>query len=230
MIAGRTRFQGARHILRFNWQWYALALAVAVVLPPIVVAPAILWSVLSLAVSHYVYDRSPLYRFTWLSLPVPPRSCVHLHAGFDETSALLGQVFPEATHRVFDLYDPAEMTEPSIARARNTTAPHADWRALPLPTAGADAVFLLFAAHELRRAPARVALFREAARVLRTGGRIVVAEHLRDWANFFAFGPGFFHFLPERAWREAARDAGLRVRRRFRVTPFVAVFELEHAA
>ena len=68
--------------------------------------------------------------------------------------------------------------------------------------------------------------FREVARVLRSHGDLVVVEHFRDWANFMAFGPGFFHFLPETAWRNAAAAGGFEIRRQFRVTPFVNVFVL----
>jgi ubiquinone/menaquinone biosynthesis C-methylase UbiE len=83
-----------------------------------------------------------------------------------------------------------------------------------------DAAFVVFTAHELRRAESRERLFRELARVVRPGGEIVVVEHLRDWRNFLAFGPGFLHFLPERAWRTAS----LRIARTFTITPFVRVF------
>jgi hypothetical protein len=53
-----------------------------------------------------------------------------------------------------------------------------------------------------------------------------VVEHLRDWANFLAFGPGFLHFLAEQAWQQAAAAGGLRIEKRLRVTPFVNVFVL----
>jgi SAM-dependent methyltransferase len=233
MIPGREPLQGARQILRFNWPFYGAAVLLSAVLcaTPLRPAalPALFWICSSLITAVYVYDLSPLYTFAWLHLPNPPRFWIHLHAGFDETSHLLEQLFPATRHRIFNLYDPAEMTEHSIARARAAGSPRTDWRALPLATNCCDAVFLLFAAHEFRSASARTALFAEIARVLRGGGKLVIAEHARDWRNFLAFGPGFLHFLPESAWYQAAAAAGLVVRSRRSVTPFVSVFILERS-
>lgn len=160
-------------------------------------------------------------------LPVPPRQWVNIHAGLDETSGLLAALFPMAEGRVVDIHDAAEMTETSIGEARriaSTTAPAGDWRALPLFDKSCDAAFLIFAAHELRRHDARVTLFREIARSLRTAGSLILVEHLRDSANFLAFGPGFLHFLSRGAWRRAARAAGLEIRSESSITPFVRVF------
>ena len=197
--------------------------------------PAFFWLVISIAVSHYVYDRSPLYGLRWLSecLPREPRTWVQLHAGLDETSGAIGVLFPAARGEVLDIFDPADMTEPSIAQARNVArveARAADWRALPMATGACDAAFLIFTAHEFRRAPVRARFFREVARVLRGNGDLIVVEHLRDWANFLAFGPGFLHFLPARAWLTAAESGGFEIRRRFHVTPFVNVFAMRRKA
>jgi SAM-dependent methyltransferase len=240
-----------KNILRYNWRFYAgacagigAALPIALYASPpwrtlvlIGVLPALWWLCSSLLVSYYVYDRSSLYSLRWIEgcLSRSPRRWINIHAGLDETSARLAALFPATESRILDIYDPREMTEPSIAEARRVTpsrlqATPADWRALPLPDHAVDTAFLIFAAHELRRPSSRAQLFREIARVLRGGGELVVVEHLRDWANFFAFGPGFLHFLPERAWRHAADAAGLRVRRRTSLTPFVHVFVLRSPA
>jgi hypothetical protein len=186
------------------------------------VAMAVFWMAASLAVSHYVYDRSPLYTFEWLA---PPTSAAIVHAGLDQCSEPLRKRFPQASFRVFDIFDQREMTEPSIARARAITpgpgSESASWRSLPAASGEFDAVYVIFAAHELRRRGARIALFRELARVT---GRLVLMEHLRDLPNFLAFGPGFLHFMPRSEWLLAANAAGFRRESEFAITPFVRVF------
>lgn len=246
-IPTRGRCQGVLQILRFNRPFYLRTLAgvmAALLLAPYVpdfwrtlllagTLPALFWLASSLLVSWYVYDRSPLYRFGWLAgrLSASPRRWVNIHAGFDETSHLLAALFPVAEGRVLDIHDPGEMTEPSIEEARRLVrspipAEPADFRALPLPDGSCDAAFLIFAAHELRCHDARVQLFREVVRSLRPGGKLILLEHLRDCANFVAFGPGFLHFLSELAWRRAADAAGLETCSDFSLTPFVHGFVL----
>ncbi|HEV8578718.1 MAG TPA: class I SAM-dependent methyltransferase [Thermoanaerobaculia bacterium] len=247
--APRSPYHGLLQILRYNQPMFAktgaaaLAAILALVLLPLPrpvailvtagVAAALLWSVSSLLVSHWVYDRSPLRDWNWLAglFPTPPRRWTSVHAGLDETFGALTRIFPAAGGTVLDIYDPAEMTEPSIARARRLSldraATAADFRALPLPDASQDAVFLIFAVHELRRPESRLRCFQEIARALVPGGRLVLVEHLRDGRNFLAFGPGFLHFLPRSEWLRLAKAAGLAVREDFRITPFVAVLVLE---
>ncbi len=246
-ISNRGPFQGMFQILVFNWRLYALGfvglVAAALVLKyaPIGhlwrvtavagMAATIFWTVSSLLVSHWIYDRSPIYKWTWLGecFPEPPHCWVDIHAGLDESSVAIERLYPDSTATVLDIFDPREMTEPSIAearlRTRNTVqAKGADFRALPLESKSMDAVFLIFAAHEIRSVKSRAEFFGELHRILKPAGRIVLVEHLRDWRNFLAFGPGYRHFQSEKAWMDGARDSGLAIVNEFRVTPFVKVF------
>jgi len=231
----RTRYQGALQILRFNRRFFAAAAAgaAALVYAPSpwrwAVLPAIFWSISSLLTSHFIYDRYPLYRLAWLprNLSRRPRRWLHLHAGLNEIGDTLSSIFPAAEGRTADFFDPAGMTEPSIRAARALAAepdPHVDWRHLPFPDAGFDAVFFVFSAHELRRAESRAHLFREAARVLHREGELVLVEHLRDSRNFLAFGPGFLHFFSTSEWQHTAAAAALTLRRSQSLTPFVRLF------
>jgi len=81
-LAPRGKYQGATQILRFNWPFYFAALlfllatgfAIAVVSIPnsvrVPLSAAILlaafWLTGSLAIAHYIYDRSPIYHGTWI--------------------------------------------------------------------------------------------------------------------------------------------------------------------
>jgi hypothetical protein len=238
----RGRFDGVRQILRFNRPLFLVAAAVEIagaallagglvpagwrLLLAAVLALAAFWAGATLAVAHGVYDRSGFYSFGWL--PALPRGLgrwINVHAGFDQTTDPLRAAFPHACGIAIDLFDPAVMTEKSIRRARRTAAPVAGTRAgrfdaWPVDDAEADAVFLFFAAHELRTPAQRAALFAEAQRALDSGGAVVMVEHLRGAANLAAFGPGAFHFHPRSAWIAAADAAGLLLEREFPITPF----------
>jgi len=248
IVENRAPYQGLLEIFRYNQAFYvrslaavAVAAVVSVWLPSalrslllLACGSAVAWTCSSLLVSHYVYDRSPLYSLQWLSglLSRPPADWINIHAGIDETTGIITSIFPGSTGQTVDIYDPEEMTEPSIGQARHITQAHsptADWRALPAADHDFDAVFLFFAAHELRHREARVKFFQEVARVLRPTGEVVLVEHLRDWSNFAAFGPGFLHFFSGSTWQEAAEAAHLSIRQRCTVTPFVHVFVLSRS-
>src|SRR6478736_5997571 len=96
------------------------------------------------------------------ALGFAPASWINLHAGHDEASDALRRIFKDGCGRVFDIFSAAEMTEPSIARARRLSrcqAEPADYRRLPLATGSIDVATLLLAAHELRSDEAMGALF-----------------------------------------------------------------------
>jgi SAM-dependent methyltransferase len=242
-------FAGVAKIVRFNIQFYLLSVAALSGVGLLIAsqklpswfellllcgaAAVAFWTASSLLASWYVYDHAGVTRWQWLprKMAVSPHRWANIHAGLDESTSALRQLFPGTEGSVVDIYDPREMTEPSIARARRihpsaVQSRQGKYDDLPLPENCCDAVFLLFAAHEVRAAEHRTQLFRETARALRKDGRVVLVEHLRDWKNFFAFGPGFFHFHSRRSWLRSIRDAGLVVEHESSVTPFVECFVL----
>ncbi|TGE08476.1 methyltransferase domain-containing protein [Hymenobacter fodinae] len=243
----RKPLQGVGNILRFNWHFYALAAGSMV----LVGASRYVWPAwgpwallllaaigvtvgVSLLVSFYVYDVSNLYSLQWLPerLLAPAGTVVNIHAGFDETSALLQQRFESSPLVVLDFYDPQLHTEVSIRRARAAYAAYpgtqrVQTHALPLADNSADCVFLLLAAHEVRHPRQREAFLREVHRVLRPAGKLVVVEHLRDAANFAAYTVGFLHFYSRKTWQRAFAEAGLTLAEEKKITPFVSAFILK---
>lgn len=245
----RSRYGGVRQIVRFNWPYYAAATAataaasallILVPLPapwPSLALAALLlanaWLVLSLAVSHWIYDRSSVSRGEWLRGIAAPRIAV-CHFGQDEVSAHVARWLPTAAVQVFDLYDGALGT-PSLRRARALAAPAPGTRtapldAIPLGSASQDLAVLAFAAHEVRDHATRVRLCTELTRCLAPGGMLLVVEHLRDAPNLLAYGPGGFHFLSRRTWLRTFAAAGLAVVGETSFTPWVRRFELQRRA
>jgi len=243
----RTDFQGVATIVRFNWPFYlAAALIFGGLLtgvfwvpegwPIVLLICGLLVSgyfpIVSLLVSHWIYDRSDLYRFCWLDRIPESRSArrvVFCHSGFDEASELLRAGMGNAEWTVLDHYDSARMTEASIKRARKLFPPTEETVAVPYDdwaTEGhdADLIFGILAIHEFRSVGERTAWFAEARRALAPGGRIIVVEHVRDLANFVAFGPGFFHFHSVKKWQESWEGAGLKLGKTFQITPWIRVF------
>lgn len=246
----RSRYGGVWQIVRFNWPWYAAAAAataaaaallILVPLPapwPSLALAALLlanaWLVLSLAVSHWIYDRSSVSRGEWLR-GIAAQRIVVCHFGQDEASAHVARWLPTAALHVFDLFE-STLGTPSLRRARALATPNTSTRAaaleaLPLANATQDLAILAFAAHEVRDHATRVRLCTELARCLAPGGTLLVVEHLRDTWNLLAYGPGGFHFLSRRTWLRTFAAAGLEVVGETSLTPWVRRFELQrHAA
>jgi hypothetical protein len=241
-----------QNIVRFNWPMFvttALIVLLAIVgaltlttpiwraILALIASGLALGTIISLAVSHHVYDRSDLYRFAWLTRALAsglPRRATFCHTGFDECSDVLRAQLRETRWTLLDHYDPTWMTEASIQRARHRCPPPrgtiaAPFDAWPVSERSADLVIGMLAIHELRRDAERVTWFAEAHRVLDAGGRVIVVEHVRDLANVAVFGPGALHFHSVAAWQRSWEQARFRLRDEFRVTKWVRVFVLEHA-
>lgn len=247
MESVRKPFQGVGNIIRFNWHYYILsAIAISVLLMVkiqiselsafaiAIVFLIVIANLVSLLVSFYIYDCSPLYKLNWIehSGTENCHSIVNITAGFDETSCLLKQKFPDANLTVLDFYDPKKHTEISIKRARKVYATFPNTMRigtsdLPLEKECADQIFVILSAHEIRDDGERTIFFHELNRVTKTHGNIIVTEHLRDLPNFLAYNIGFFHFHSKHTWKNSFRKAGLTIAKEVKITPFITAFILQ---
>jgi SAM-dependent methyltransferase len=244
-----NHYSGVLKIVRFNWPWYATGLlvtltAVLCVLFGVLrgfwgslfVAAAIVanfWLLVSLAVSHYIYDRSDISRGAWLDGldSIGLGQVAIFHAGHDEASHTVARCLPSLKFEVFDFYSANRNGTASLKRARALNVRHdvpINLNKFPFRSGALDLALVVFAAHEIRQPEERAAFFRELGRVLAPTGRVVVVEHLRDAWNFFAYGLGAFHFLSRRTWHESFANGNLTLLHERALTPFVRRFELRN--
>lgn len=242
----RRKFQGVLNILSFNRHFYVLG-GIAMVLliasywffswPAylfwIAIAAFIYGLIMPLIVSAYVYDFSGYYSFDWLKhyqlQDGEDKLILNINAGFDETSFILHHYFPKATLRVFDFYNPEEHTEPAIIRARKVSMVYPGTQvmhtnSIPLNDQSADVIFLLSAAHEIRKQEEKIQFLQECRRLCKPGGQVIMVEHLRDFPNFLVFSVGFTHFFSRRIWKMAYTAAGFTSINEIKFTPFMSVF------
>jgi len=242
----RRKFQGVLNILSFNRHFYVYGLAIVVMLsatqlfiqwPPflfwIIVAAFLYGFLMPLFVSAYVYDFSGYYEFQWLegivSNEKQVRSIVSINAGFDETSFIIKNKFPQSVVQVFDFYNPEYHTEVAIKRARKVSLVYPGTQqipsdSIPLQNQTADIIFLLSAVHEIRLFDEKVRFLKECHRLCRPNGSVIMVEHLRDFPNFLAFTVGFTHFFSRSVWRNAFKQAGFSGFQETKFTPFMSVF------
>ncbi|MCB9076763.1 MAG: methyltransferase domain-containing protein [Anaerolineaceae bacterium] len=134
------------------------------------------------------------------------------------TQGLLAR-FNRGHYFVLDIYDPHKMPDAALRRARAMTPPldtdrriyrrTAKVESLPMPHNWADVIYCSFSLHELHDAADRQKIFSEFTRILKPNGKLLIAEHDRDWLNFIAFGPGVYSFFSAATWTKHITEAGL---------------------
>jgi hypothetical protein len=128
MTASRGAYTGVLKILQYNLHSYIASVCAMLgigvllwlrLLPPAggalligVAALTAFWTLSSLFASYYVYDYAGVTRWHWLpaALMFPPRQWLNIHAGLDESTQILTQLFPDTGYAVLDIYDRREMT------------------------------------------------------------------------------------------------------------------------
>lgn len=240
----RKPFQGVLNIIKFNWHFYLLSFVLLCGLLvlnnyfsdhsyiSVIFILILATTLISLSVSFYVYDLSNLYKLDWLTDNKKKIKIVNISAGFDETSALLEVKFAAADLTALDFYNPETHTEVSIKRARKAYPAFPNTKEittsnLSLQDNSVDKIFVILSAHEIRSDDERAIFFNELNRVLKPDGQIFITEHLRDFANFFAYNIGFFHFLSKSSWYRTFKASKLSIKREQKITPFITTFTLE---
>ncbi len=242
----RRPFQGVLNILSFNRHFYVIGLGILVLIITshvliawsdllywVIVASFLYGLIMPLIVSAYVYDFSGYYDFHWLKNCALEDSStnqiLNINAGFDETSFIIKNNFPQSDLKVFDFYNAKRHTEPAIIRARKVSLVYPNTQqirsnAIPLKDKSVDLVFLLSAAHEIRSHEEKVQFLKECHRLCKPTGKVIMVEHLRDFPNFLAFSVGFTHFFSRKAWKKAFESAGFSSFMESKFTPFMSVF------
>lgn len=242
----RKKFQGVLNILSFNRHFYIFGIAVLAliiishqifewsdILYWIIIISFLYGLMMPLLVSAYVYDFSGYYDFKWLKKckidESEVKQILNINAGFDETSFIIKNNFPNADLKVFDFYDAEKHTEPAIVRARKVSlvypgTQHMKSHSLVMNDNSADLIFLLSALHEIRSNDEKIKFLKECYRVCKPSGKVIMVEHLRDLPNFFAFSVGFTHFFSRKVWKNAFKNSGFNTFEEVKFTPFMSIF------
>ena len=242
----RKKFQGVLNILSFNRHFYVFGFIALVILVGsflifnwpsllfwIVVAAFIYGLIMPLIVSAYVYDFSSYYDFNWLKQfnlkDAHANQVVNINAGFDETSFIIKDNFPVSDLKVFDFYNAEKHTEAAIVRARKVSMVYPNTEqivshTIPLEDDTVDLIFLLSAAHEIRKHEEKIEFLKECRRICKPDGQVITIEHLRDLPNFIAFSVGFTHFFSKKTWVDAFKKAGFTTITEQKFTPFMSIF------
>jgi ubiquinone/menaquinone biosynthesis C-methylase UbiE len=245
----RRKFQGVLNILSFNRHFYVIGLIVwaLIIIALFLLKGPTIWAwivtgtfiyglMMPLIISAYIYDFSGYYDFSWLKnielTKNNPKNLININAGFDETSFILKNKFPDADIKVFDFYDAQQHTEPAIVRARKVSLVYPDTQQInsgkiPLDDKSVDLIFLLSAAHEIRSHQEKVSFLKECNRICKSDGKVITVEHLRDIPNFFAFSIGFTHFFSRNTWKKAFDEAGFTTFEESKFTPFMSIFNCQ---
>ncbi len=122
---------------------------------------------------------------------------------------------------VIDLYNPRWTPSPVLARARRRLRtppgdPRLAWLEgqvdlLPLPDGSQAAVLLDDTLSQFWQAGDRERLLAETLRVLKPGGRLLVAERTRSLSNWLALGPAAGNLHSPSYWRSLIEGAGFLV-------------------
>jgi len=235
-LLGNTQYSGTISTLLYNWPVFVGAFifgVVTIITGNLLFAP---WNWLLLAAgiivlimaidvliaSFFIYDwghKREYHRLAELSDLSKVNVVIDVTCGkLRGTRGMLSQ-FEQGHYFVLDIYDPQKMSDPALRRAREMEPPldtsrriyhrTASPNGLPIPHNWADVVYCSFSLHELQDNQDRQAIFNEFARILKPNGKLLIAEHGRDWPNLITFSLGALSFFSPGTWKKHIGEAGL---------------------
>lgn len=189
----------------------------------------------SLLASYILYDQSNLYNIEDLDQYVNFKqinNAVLVHASFDPLSLEIEDKFPNLNLTVCDIYGNRHEHESGIKVSKKVFPPNPKEikihpNQLPFEDNSQDVILAITAVHEILNHQDRVLFFKEAKRILKDNGIIVLSEQFRDTTNFMFFNIGAFHFLSKKQWTKAIGEASLKISKWIKITPFATMLVIK---
>lgn len=239
-----------RLVILFNYQKILLGIIVSIVLFTlsfwlnssliilllrIVCILIILNIIASLVASYILYDNSDLYELKNLNGIIDwknTENAILVHASFDPLSVRLEEKYPNLSLTVCDIYGNRHEHEKGIETSKKIFPPNPKEikispNKLPFDDQSQDVILAVTSLHEILDHKQRVLFFKEAKRVLKDDGLIIVSEQFRDFTNFIFFNIGAFHFLSQKQWKKAIFGADLKIVENKKLTPFANMLILK---
>jgi SAM-dependent methyltransferase len=230
-------------VILFNYQKIALGIIVSaflfglsflikldlvILILRIVSGLVILNIIASLVASYILYDNSDLYELNNLKGIIDwekTKNAILVHASFDPLSRSLEEKYPNLNLTVCDIFENRHEQEKGIETSKKIFPPNPKEikispDKLPFEDQSQDVILAVTSLHEILDHEQRVLFFKEAKRILKDGGIIIVSEQFRDLTNFIFFNIGAFHFLSQKQWKRAISGADLEIVENKKITPF----------
>lgn len=190
----------------------------------------------SIFASYILYDKAGLYELKKLNEIIDLKkinNAILVHASFDPLSKRIEERYPNLNLTVCDIYGNRHEHESGIKVSKKVFPPNPKEikiipSQLPFEDKSQDVIFAITTIHEVLNHNERVLFFKEAKRVVKKGGLIIVSEQFRDVVNFIFFNIGAFHFLSEKQWRKAISEGGLKIINNTKITPFANMLVIGH--
>ena len=181
----------------------------------------------SLWAAHQLYDLDGLRPHDFLfdmGQTKATDTIVYVDFGLRVTPLQLRRRLTTGKIIVVDVYNPQWTKGQALARRREQAPPAPDdprlvWQTghftlFPLPDESVPFVMLNQILSECWQEGDRLRLLKEAKRVLKPNGRLLLAEQTRTQTNWLLYGPAGTRFQPDDYWQELLEKAGFVVRRK----------------